>query len=108
QHPMTSSPTPAGPLLSARDLRVAFPGRRGTPGARAVDGVDLDIRAGEIVALVGESGCGKTTLARALLGLVRPTGGRVAFDGRPLEDSGRPRKAYRRRVQLVLPAPRAP
>ncbi|MEU2388907.1 ABC transporter ATP-binding protein [Streptomyces sp. NPDC012461] len=102
---MTSSPTPAGPLLSARDLRVAFPGRRGTPGARAVDGVDLDIRAGEIVALVGESGCGKTTLARALLGLVRPTGGRVAFDGRPLEYSGRALKAYRRRVQLVLQDP---
>src|SRR5690606_37682404 len=105
QHPMTSSPTPAGPLLSARDLRVAFPGRRGTPGARAVDGVDLDIRAGEIVALVGESGCGKTTLARALLGLVRPTGGGVTFDGRPLEYSGRALKAYRRRVQLVLQDP---
>ncbi|MFF7859025.1 oligopeptide/dipeptide ABC transporter ATP-binding protein [Streptomyces sp. NPDC007904] len=99
-------PEEAGPpLLSARGLHVAFPGRRGAPSARAVDGVDLDIRPGEIVALVGESGCGKTTLARALLGLVEPTAGRVTFDGRPLEYSGRSLKAYRRRVQLVLQDP---
>ena len=97
---------PAGvPLLSARGVRVAFPGRRGAPDARAVDGVDLDIRPGEIVALVGESGCGKTTLARALLGLVEPAAGQVSFDGRPLEYSGRALKAYRRRVQLVLQDP---
>jgi peptide/nickel transport system ATP-binding protein len=70
-----------------------------------VDGVDLDIRPGEIVALVGESGCGKTTLARSLLGLVEPTAGRVTFDGRPLDYSGRSLKAYRKRVQLVLQDP---
>ncbi|MET8509347.1 ABC transporter ATP-binding protein [Streptomyces sp. NPDC004787] len=92
-------------LLAARDLRVAFPGRRGAPPARAVDGVDLDIGAGEIVALVGESGCGKTTLARSLLGLVRPTGGAVRFAGSPLAYSGKALKAYRRRVQLVLQDP---
>ncbi|MEU5461802.1 ABC transporter ATP-binding protein [Streptomyces althioticus] len=92
-------------LLSANRVRVAFPGRHGVPDARAVDGVDLDIRRGEIVALVGESGCGKTTLARALLGLVAPTGGGVVFDGRPLEYSGRSLKAYRKRVQLVLQDP---
>ncbi|GGY01650.1 peptide ABC transporter ATP-binding protein [Streptomyces minutiscleroticus] len=95
----------APPLLSAQDLHVAFPGRRGAPRARAVDGVDLDIRPGEIVALVGESGCGKTTLARALLGLVPPTGGRVTFAGGPLAYSSRALKAYRRRVQLVLQDP---
>ncbi|MEQ8144620.1 ABC transporter ATP-binding protein [Streptomyces sp. OP7] len=93
------------PLLSTRDVHITFPGRHGAPDARAVDGVDLDIRPGEIVALVGESGCGKTTLARALLGLVEPTAGRVTFDGRPLEYSGRSLKAYRRRVQLVLQDP---
>ncbi|MFJ3905943.1 ABC transporter ATP-binding protein [Streptomyces sp. NPDC090025] len=92
-------------LLSARGLRVSFPGRRGAPAARAVDGVDLDVGAGEIVALVGESGCGKTTLARSLLGLVRPTAGTVSFAGTPLSYTGRDLKAYRRRVQLVLQDP---
>ncbi|MGW5973840.1 ABC transporter ATP-binding protein [Streptomyces sp. NPDC055186] len=111
---MTASPaavpgspdfTGTPPLLSARGVHVVFPGRNGAPPARAVDGVDLDIRPGEIVALVGESGCGKTTLARALLGLVEPTTGRVAFDGRPLDRSGRSLKAYRKRAQLVLQDP---
>ncbi|MFF5422727.1 MULTISPECIES: ABC transporter ATP-binding protein [unclassified Streptomyces] len=94
-----------GPLLSARGLRVTFPGRRGAPPARAVDGVDLDIGAGEIVALVGESGCGKTTLARSLLGLVRPTSGSVSFAGSPLVYASGALKAYRRRAQLVLQDP---
>ncbi|MEU7473246.1 ABC transporter ATP-binding protein [Streptomyces sp. NPDC044984] len=93
------------PLLGAEGVHVTFPGRHGAPDARAVDGVHLDIRPGEITALVGESGCGKTTLARALLGLVEPTAGRVTFDGRPLEYSGRSLKAYRKRVQLVLQDP---
>ncbi|MCF1596893.1 ABC transporter ATP-binding protein [Streptomyces muensis] len=92
-------------LLSAQGLHVTYPARHGTPPARAVDGVELDIGAGEIVALVGESGCGKTTLARALLGLEPPTGGRVVFDGEPLRYSSRALKAYRRRVQLVLQDP---
>ncbi|MEU3978611.1 ABC transporter ATP-binding protein [Streptomyces sp. NPDC026672] len=101
---MTTTPPPT-PLLDARGLRVTFPGRRGAPAARAVDGVELGIRAGEIVALVGESGCGKTTLARALLGLVRPVSGQVRFDGKPLEYASKALKAYRRRVQLVLQDP---
>ncbi|QUI34205.1 ABC transporter ATP-binding protein [Streptomyces alfalfae] len=102
---MTTAQEPGGTLLSAADLHIAFPGRRGAPTARAVDGVDLDIRAGEIVALVGESGCGKTTLARSLLGLVPPTSGRVTFAGEPLDYAGRALKAYRKRVQLVLQDP---
>ncbi|MEN8656032.1 ABC transporter ATP-binding protein [Streptomyces sp. 21So2-11] len=95
----------ATPLLSAAGLHVTFPGRRGAPAARAVDGVDLDIHPGEIVALVGESGCGKTTLARSLLGLVAPTSGAVTFGGRPLDYRSRALKAYRKRVQLVLQDP---
>ncbi|MET9906411.1 ABC transporter ATP-binding protein [Streptomyces sp. NPDC006476] len=102
EHPEPAATTP---LLSAQGLRVTFPGRRGEAAVRAVDGVELDIRAGEIVALVGESGCGKTTLARTLLGLVKPTEGQVRFSGRPLEYTSRALKAYRRRVQLVLQDP---
>ncbi|MFE6666961.1 oligopeptide/dipeptide ABC transporter ATP-binding protein [Streptomyces sp. NPDC057697] len=97
--------TTTTPLLSAQGLEVAFPGRRGAAPARAVDSVDLDIRPGEIVALVGESGCGKTTLARSLLGLVPPTSGRVTFGGTPLDYASRALKAYRKRVQLVLQDP---
>ncbi len=106
------SPAPASgplsetaPLLSASDLHVTFPGRQGAALARAVDGVDLDIRPGEIVALVGESGCGKTTLARSLLGLVPPASGRITFGGRPLDYASRALKKYRKRAQLVLQDP---
>ncbi|MET9408261.1 ABC transporter ATP-binding protein [Streptomyces sp. NPDC002935] len=102
---MTTTPATTGPLLRAEGLHVSFPGRQGTARARAVDGVDLDIRPGEIVALVGESGCGKTTLARSLLGLVPPSDGAVTFDGKALDYSSRALKAYRKRVQLVLQDP---
>ncbi|MEV4352781.1 ABC transporter ATP-binding protein [Nonomuraea sp. NPDC049625] len=90
-------------LLEARDLRVEFSsrGRR----AKAVDGVNLAVGEGEIVALVGESGCGKTTLARTLLGLERPTSGEVRYGGAALDYGSRALKAYRRQVQLVLQDP---
>jgi peptide/nickel transport system ATP-binding protein len=90
-------------LLEARDLHVEFAsrGRR----ARAVDGVNLAVGAGEIVALVGESGCGKTTLARTLLGLERPTSGTALYGGVPLSYRAKALKAYRREVQLVLQDP---
>jgi peptide/nickel transport system ATP-binding protein len=76
----------AAPLLDARDLRVHFPIRRGilrrTVGwVRAVDGVSLAIAPGRTLALVGESGCGKTTVGKSVLQLIRPTGGAVTFDG---------------------------
>ena len=93
-----------GPVLEAVGLSTTFRSRGGQ-SARAVDGVDLQLGAGEIVALVGESGCGKTTLARTLLGLERPSAGKVVVAGEPLRYDGRSLKAYRRRVQLVLQDP---
>jgi peptide/nickel transport system ATP-binding protein len=76
--------TAASPLLEVRDLKVHFPIRRGilkrTVGhVKAVDGVSLSIPAGRTLALVGESGCGKTTAGKAILQLIRPTSGSVRF-----------------------------
>jgi oligopeptide/dipeptide ABC transporter ATP-binding protein len=88
------------PLLELRGVHVRL-GARGSPTARAVDGVDLAVRRGEIVALAGESGCGKTTLARTVLGLQRPTSGQVLVDGVALAHSRAALRAWRRRVQLV-------
>ncbi len=70
------------PLLQIRGLHVSFAPRRSLLGrgddaiARAVDGVDLSLAEGEILALAGESGCGKTTLARSIMGFVEPNAGR--------------------------------
>jgi len=79
----------AAPLLSVRDLKVYFPVRKGvlkrTVGqVRAVDGISLEVAAGRTLALVGESGCGKTTAGKAILQLIRPTAGSVVFDGSEL------------------------
>ncbi|MFI6481644.1 ABC transporter ATP-binding protein [Nonomuraea sp. NPDC050663] len=100
---MTEVLTGRKTLLEARDLHVQFASRGRK--ARAVDGVNLAIGEGEIVALVGESGCGKTTLARTLLGLERPTSGQVLYGGGGLDYGSRALKAYRREVQLVLQDP---
>jgi oligopeptide/dipeptide ABC transporter ATP-binding protein len=92
------------PALEVHDLAVTFRNRSG-PEAHAVDGVELAVGRGEILALVGESGCGKTSLARALLGLVQPSHGKVVHLGQPLGYSSKALRTYRRRVQLVLQDP---
>jgi oligopeptide/dipeptide ABC transporter ATP-binding protein len=97
---------PAGdpPLLEVRDVAVRFQARRGSV-ARAVDGVSLEVRRGEVLALVGESGCGKTTLARTILGLERPAHGEVRFRGEPLRHDTRSLRAHRRQVQMIFQDP---
>jgi len=103
-----------GPVLEVRDLHVSFAGRVGLIAgllgqkatiARAVDGVSLQLEKGEILALAGESGCGKTTLARTVMGLVRPASGEILHEGRPLRKKDLHR--YRRRVQMVFQDPTA-
>jgi peptide/nickel transport system ATP-binding protein len=98
-------------LLAARGLRVEFPIaspllRRRIGTVRAVDGVDLDLGAGEILGVVGESGCGKTTLGRALLRLIEPTAGEIRFGGEDLRAlRGRELRRRRRRFQMVFQDP---
>jgi oligopeptide transport system ATP-binding protein len=101
-------------LVSIKDLKVHFPVagaglfRRAGRVVKAVDGVDLDIQAGETMGLVGESGCGKTTLGRAILRLVEPTSGQVLFHGHDLAQlSAREMRAHRRRLQVVFQDPYA-
>jgi peptide/nickel transport system ATP-binding protein len=101
--PQVGEANPA-PLLEVRGLEVRFAQRQGAV-ARAVDGVDLEVRPGEVLALVGESGCGKTTLARTILGLERPAAGEVRFEGEPLSYDAGALRRYRRRVQLVFQDP---
>ena len=80
----TASPDPAAVPVRVRSVTVHFPGRPG----RALDRVDLDLQPGQLVAVVGASGAGKTTLGRVVLGLTRPDEGVVLADGRPLADIG--------------------
>ncbi|OEO29545.1 peptide ABC transporter substrate-binding protein, partial [Devosia insulae DS-56] len=98
-------------LLAVDDLQVHFPVRSGvfqrqSATVKAVDGVSFSIARGETLSLVGESGCGKSTTGLALLGLVKPTGGRVRFDGTEIGSfRRRDLKDYRRRVQIVFQDP---
>lgn len=101
------APGPA-PLLSVRDLVKVYPApRRGLFGRRreltAVAGVSFELAAGETLAIVGESGCGKSTVGSLVLNLIEPTSGRVAFDGEDLSGTDAARwRALRGDMQLVF------
>jgi oligopeptide/dipeptide ABC transporter ATP-binding protein len=89
------------PLAEARGLQVTF--RRRGHIVRALDGVDLEWRQNEVLGVVGESGCGKTTLARTMLGLEHPSGGELHFEGAALDRGGL--RTLRRKVQMVFQDP---
>ena len=122
--PMTAPPTasatapapePAGePLLRTEKLEVHFPITEGliierrVGAVRAVDGVSLEVRRGETLGLVGESGCGKSTFARTVIRLIEPTGGRIVFDGEDITSlSGDRLRRMRRRMQMIFQDPYA-
>jgi oligopeptide/dipeptide ABC transporter ATP-binding protein len=99
------------PLLAVRGLKKHFPIhggmlRRQIGTVYAVDGVDFDVYPGEIFSLVGESGCGKTTLGRTVLQLTPPTAGKVVFDGFELADvDPEDMRPLRRRMQIIFQDP---
>jgi len=105
----------ASPLLEVEDLVVRYPIARGLVGSaarrpqrnvHAVEGVSLSLQPGEMLALVGESGCGKTTTAQAVLRLVDPVSGSIRFDGQDLVPLGpRELRPIRRRIQVVYQDP---
>jgi oligopeptide/dipeptide ABC transporter ATP-binding protein len=92
-------------LVEVKDLKKHFPAA-GKQVVRAVDGVTFSIRRGETLGLVGESGCGKTTVGRCILRLIEPTGGEVRFDDRDLAGLGRGElRQMRRRMQIIFQDP---
>jgi peptide/nickel transport system ATP-binding protein len=95
------------PLLRVKDLVVTFRNARGAE-VQAVSGVSFDLAAGETLGLVGESGCGKSTTARAIMRLLRPSGGQITFNGNSIGDlSARKLRRLRPGFQLVAQDPAA-
>ena len=105
------SRSPAKPLLEVQGLKTWFDVSRGVLAGgrailRAVDDVSFEIRAGETLGLVGESGCGKTTVGRTLLRLERETAGRIVYDGLDVTKAGAEEiKRYRRSIQVIFQDP---
>ncbi len=101
------------PLVEVRDLKMYFPVNRNLFSRKrsvlkAVDGVSFDLRAGETFGLVGESGCGKTTVGRTLVRLYQPTGGQILFDGTDIAPLAEKEVLpYRQRMQMIFQDPYA-
>jgi oligopeptide transport system ATP-binding protein len=111
---MTTNGTGSDVLVQVRDLKMHFPVTRGiifqrqVGAVKAVDGVSFDIKKGETLGLVGESGCGKSTTGRAILQLHRPTAGEVLFQGTDLTKiKGEELRRMRRKVQMIFQDPYA-
>ncbi|HEU5149903.1 MAG TPA: oligopeptide/dipeptide ABC transporter ATP-binding protein [Iamia sp.] len=112
--PVVPSGGAGEPIMRVTDLSVTYTVRGRAAGGRskgtvsAVDGVDLEVRPGETLGLVGESGCGKSTTGRALLGRIPISGGRIEFDGRDITGCGRKQwRSLHRDIQLVFQDPYA-
>lgn len=110
-HTTNSKSRDASPLLSVRNLKVHFPVRQGMFSkakqfVKAVDDVTFDIAPGETVGLVGESGCGKTTLGRTIVKLIEPTSGEILLDGQNIASiGGAELRGKRRKFQMIFQDP---
>ena len=109
REPARELPEAATPLVSVDDLIVDYGGRQGffrkEQGKRALHGISLNVKPGEVVSVVGGSGSGKTTLGHAIAGLLKPSGGEIRFNGKPIAKSDAAWWDYRLNCQMVFQDP---